>query len=110
MQALQCPVLLQNKNNTLPIGNSLKNLAIIGALADDPDNQIGCWAPDGKAEDSITPLTSLKASLTKTNIIFAPGYKTPQSPDKSLIAQAVTAASSADKILLFVGEGNNMSG
>lgn len=74
-QALQCPVLLQNKNKTLPIGSNIKTLAVIGALADDPENQIGCWAPDGRAQDSITPLTSLKAALTNTNIRFAPGYK-----------------------------------
>ena len=59
-QALQCPVLLQNKNKTLPISNTVASLAVIGALADDQENQIGCWAGDGKAQDSITPLTSLK--------------------------------------------------
>ena len=48
-QANLCPVLLQNKNNTLPVSKSIKSLAIIGALADDPDNQLGCWAPDGRA-------------------------------------------------------------
>jgi beta-glucosidase-like glycosyl hydrolase len=38
-------------------------IAVIGKLADDPENQIGTWALDGKAKDSITPLTSLKDSL-----------------------------------------------
>jgi beta-glucosidase len=102
--------LLQNKNKTLPISTSIKNLAIIGALADDPENQIGCWAPDGKAQDSITPLTSLKEALPNTKITFAAGYKSTQSTDTSLIAEALAAASSAEKILLFVGESNNMSG
>lgn len=83
-QALQCPVLLQNKNKTLPIDPNIANLAIIGALADDPENQIGCWAGDGKAQDSITPLTSLKAALTKTKITFAKGYKDVLNKDKSL--------------------------
>lgn len=102
-QALQCPVLLQNKNKTLPIAKNIQNLAVIGALGDDPDNQIGTWAPDGRAQDSITPLTSLKAILTSTNVTFSPGYKTAQSTDPSLIADAVATASKADKILLFVG-------
>lgn len=60
LQATQCPVLLQNKNNTLPLSKTIGTLAVIGGLANDPENQIGCWAPDGKASDSITPLTSLK--------------------------------------------------
>lgn len=107
---MQCPVLLQNKNKTLPIDPSIANLAIIGALADDPENQIGCWAGDGKSQDSITPLTSLKAALTKTKITFAKGYKDVTSTDRSLIAEAVAAANQASKVLLFVGEGNDLSG
>lgn len=109
-QALQCPILLQNKNNTLPISTTIGKLAVIGALADDPENQIGCWAPDGRAQDSITPLTSLKQALPNTTITYAPGYKTAQSTDTSLISEALIAAATADKILLFAGESNNMSG
>lgn len=77
-------MLLQNKNQTLPVDSNIPTLAIIGALGDDPENQIGCWAGDGKPQDSITPLTSLKASLPKTKIIFAKGYKEAKSTDKSL--------------------------
>lgn len=78
-------------------------MAVIGALGDDPENQIGCWAGDGKPQDSITPLTSLKAALTKTKITFAKGYKDATSKDLSLIQEAVNVASQADKVLLFIG-------
>ena len=47
--ATQCAVLLQNKNSTLPLSNSIANLAVIGGLANDGDNQLGCWAIDGKS-------------------------------------------------------------
>jgi hypothetical protein len=60
------------------------NLAIIGGLADDPDNQIGTNAGDGDPKDSITFLTSIKSALPKTNILFAKGYKDVKSKDKSL--------------------------
>lgn len=33
--ALQCPVLIQNNNKSLPIDKNISSLAIIGALADD---------------------------------------------------------------------------
>jgi beta-glucosidase len=108
--ASMCAVLLQNKNKTLPIGTTIGSLAIIGALGDDPDNQIGTWAPDGKASDSITPLTSLKEALKSTRISFAPGYKTPSSTDTSLIGEALKIASSSDKVIIFAGENNDMSG
>lgn len=109
-QATQCPVLLQNKNGTLPISKTIGKLAVIGKLADDPDNQIGCWAPDGKAQDSITPLASLKATLTSTNIKYAQGYKDTRSTDTSYFSEAIAAAQSADKVLLFIGEDNGLSG
>lgn len=107
---MQCPVLLQNKNKGLPIDPNISNLAVIGALGDDPENQIGCWAGDGRPQDSITPLTSLKAAMTKTKITFAKGYKDAQSLDKSLFAEAIAAANQSNKILLFLGENNDLSG
>jgi beta-glucosidase len=109
-QATQCPVLLQNKNKTLPISKTVGTLAVIGQLADDPENQIGCWAPDGKAQDSITPLTSLKAALPSSKIIYAQGYKDTRSTDTSYFNEAIAAASQADRVLLFLGEDNGLSG
>jgi len=105
-----CPVLLQNKNKSLPIGSSLSTLAVIGALGDDPDNQIGTWAPDGKASDSITPLTSLKENLKNTKVSFAAGYNSASDNDTSLIEEAVKVAASSEKVVIFAGESNNMSG
>lgn len=102
-QATQCPVLLQNKNNTLPISKTVGTLAVVGGLADDPENQLGCWVPDGKAQDCITPLTSLKASLPSSKIIYAQGYKSTRSTDTTFFAEAVNAAKQADCVLLFVG-------
>lgn len=81
---MQSAILLQNKNNRLPLNKStLKTLAIIGPLADDAQNQIGCWAGDGQAADCITPYTSLKASLTGTTIKYAKGLPDPRSTDTS---------------------------
>jgi beta-glucosidase len=79
-------------------------------LADDPENQIGTWAVDAKASDSITPLTSLKAALPDSKIIYAPGYKGGISTDTSYFKEAIEAASQADQVLLFLGEDNELSG
>ena len=87
----------------MPISSNIGSLAVIGALADDPDNQIGCWSIDGRAQDSITPMTSLKQSLSNTKINYAQGYKTAQSTETSLIDEAVAAANASEKVLLFVG-------
>ena len=111
IQATQCPVLLQNKNNTLPLKKKQgTTIAVIGKLADDPENQIGTWAVDARASDSITPLTSLKAALPDSKIIYAPGYKGGISTDTSYFKEAIEAASQADQVLLFLGEDNELSG
>lgn len=83
---------------------------MIGKLADDGENQLGTWIPDGKAKDSITPLTSLKASLPNSKIIYAPGYKGGLSTDKSHFDEAIEAAKQADQVVLFLGEDNELSG
>lgn len=94
----------------MPISPNIGTLAFIGSLGDDPDNQIGCAVPDGYPEDSITPLTSLKAALPSTKIIYAQGYKDTRSNDTSFFDEAIAAAKQADKILLFIGEDNGLSG
>jgi hypothetical protein len=52
----------------------------------------------------------LKDTLKSTKIIYAQGYKDARSTDTSYFNEAVTAASSADAVLLFVGENNELSG
>jgi beta-glucosidase len=108
--AIKSAVLLQNHNKTLPLSNSIQNLAVIGPLADDGENQIGCWAPDGEAKDSVTPLTSLKAYLTKTNITYAKGLASCTSTDTSLFAEAIAAAKKSERVIMFLGEDNDLSG
>lgn len=55
-------------------------------------------------------MTSLKAALPSTKIIYARGYKDTRSTDTSYFDEAVAAAKQADKVLLFLGEDNGLSG
>ncbi len=84
--ATKCPVLLKNDKNVLPLSNKLNSLCVIGPLAEDKENQIGCWAPDGQAQDSVTPLDSLLSYLKTTTITYAKGLPDCRSTDKSLFA------------------------
>jgi beta-glucosidase len=79
-------------------------------LADDGENQLGTWVVDAKAKDSLTPLTSLKAALPDSKVIYAPGYKGGLSTDTSHFTEAIEAAKQADHVLLFLGEDNELSG
>ncbi len=109
--ARESVVLLKN-NGPLPLDLAkLKRVAVIGPMADAPQQQLGCWVLDAKSEDSVTPLADLRKRLgDKAEVLYAPGADSTMSDDETLIPAAVKAASEADVALLFVGEDAVLSG
>jgi len=108
--ARQSVVLLKNELNTLPLSSSVSSVAVIGPLADAPRDQLGTWVFDGKAENSVTPLTAIKKVLGDAKVNYAAGLK--YSRDKSLagFAAAIAAAKKSEAILFFAGEEWILSG
>ncbi len=109
--ARQSLVLLKN-DDVLPLQmGDVNKIAIIGPLSDEPQQQLGCWALDGKPTDSITPLKDLQSRLAgNAHVLFARGATSSFSSDESGIEKAVEAAHGADVALLFVGEDAVLSG
>jgi beta-glucosidase len=105
-------VLLKNEHDVLPLkAESLKRLAVIGALADSPQDQLGCWTFDGDPKDAITPLEALREALDgSVEVVYARGATADFSTDESGIADARELAASADAVVLFVGETALLSG
>lgn len=65
-------VLLQNKDEVLPLPKSIKSLAVIGPNADDVEVLLGNY--NGFPAEPITPLRGLKDMLSpNTEIIYEPG-------------------------------------
>jgi beta-glucosidase len=112
--ACQSVVLLKNTKKILPLDNhQFKSIAVIG------ENAIRKLAQGGfgagvKARYEITPLEGLKKSIgNAANIEFVQGYipkfvngqrfLPDNTPDKALIAEAVTAAARSEVAILFVG-------
>jgi beta-glucosidase len=110
--AKQSMVLLKNENGVLPLNNSkLKKLAVIGPLANAKTEQLGTWVPDGREEDSRTPLASIRDAAGGTvEVLFAPGLKDDFDRSTDGFAEAVAAAREADAVLLIVGERASLSG
>ncbi len=108
--AAESMVLLKNKDGVLPLSKKFGRVAIIGPLADAPHEQLGTWAFDGQEKDSQTPLPAVRKLLGDSEVIYAAGLK--YSRDNSLdgFADAVTAATSADVVVCFVGEEAILSG
>ena len=132
--AFESLVLLQNKNDVLPL-NRKQTIAVIGPLANDKSSQLGPWAGNGQAADAITPLAAFRQKMGDDHVLYAKGVNIP--PFESGLAagvaapappsatgvkdaeteskpasidDAVAAANKADIAVLFVGELAGMSG
>lgn len=102
-------ILLKN-NGMLPLGKSVRKLAVVGPMADAPHDQCGTWAPDIDKSRSVTPLAALRSAYGDKNILYAPGLKYTRDRSTDGIAAAVEAAGKADAVVCFVGEEAVMSG
>lgn len=102
-------VLLKNEGNLLPLKKSLKTLAIIGPMANDPRAQMGRWQAEGEREETITLLQGLKEKLLKTNVLYAKGADF-EGEDRSGFEEAITFAMQAEVVILAIGENHRQSG
>jgi len=103
-------VLLKNQNDALPIRKNIKELAVIGGLADSQEDILGSWNGDGKKEDAITVLQGIKNKLgNNTKIRYAKGCDA-NCTDTQDFDKAVDAAKDSDFTILVVGESAAMSG
>ena len=106
--AEESAVLLAN-NGVLPLSKGV-TVAVVGPLADAPHEQIGTWAPDGRDEDSVTPLAALRAKLGAAHVLYAPGLAYSRDSSRDGFAAALAVAKKADVVLFFAGEESLLSG
>lgn len=103
-------VLLKNDNQTLPLKKNIKELAIIGGLADSKEDVLGSWNGDGKIDDAVTVLEGVKNKLgNNTKIRYAKGCDA-KCEDTQDFDKAIAAAKDSDFTVLVVGESAAMSG
>jgi beta-glucosidase len=102
-------VLLKNDGPVLPLAPDIASLAVIGPLADDPHEQLGCWAHDGSRKDSVTLLDALRERLGQ-RVRFVRGLDHCRSTDLGGFDEAIATARQSDVILAVIGESANLSG
>lgn len=108
--ATESIVLLKNEGQVLPLAKSVGRIAVIGPLADSPIDQMGAWVLDGKAEDVRTPLATLRETMGRERVRWAPGLKNSRDNARDGFAAALEAARNSDAVLLFLGEEQILSG
>ena len=110
--AVRSAVLLRNEGDTLPLElQALGRLAVIGPLADEPQEQLGTWVFDGDPGLSCTPLEAIRAlAADRVQVRYARGLETTWSRSRDGFREASEAAEWADAVVLFLGEEAVLSG
>lgn len=104
-------VLLKNKGNTLPLSSRIKNLLVVGPLADAPHDQLGTWTMDGEIERTQTPIKALREMYgDKVKIHFIKGLEYSRDKNTSTFNQVLAKARQVDAIIAFMGEEAILSG
>ncbi|MCK9206553.1 MAG: glycoside hydrolase family 3 C-terminal domain-containing protein [Salinivirgaceae bacterium] len=104
-------VLLKNKNQTLPIPETVKKIALIGPLGNAAEDMLGNWSAAGWAQYCVTLFDGLKAEAVDKNIQihYEKGCEIVGLSTSGFDA-AIKAAKNADFVILALGEDRNMSG
>ena len=123
-------VLLKNENGALPLPRAVKKMALIGPLADDPEEMLGCWVSRGHTNEAVSLAAGIRSRLgSDAQLIVIPGCRLTETENirKHLdgttvaaadvdktgeegLSQAVAAASAADVVILALGEPAGWSG
>lgn len=130
LAAQRSMVLLRNEGGLLPLSKSLKNIAVIGPLADSKEATEGSWMVFGHQPGSVTILQGIRAKLPQARVKYAPGpeiqrifnspfddmapgdkkpAQTTEEADKAF-QTAVATAGEADLVIMVLGEEANMAG
>ncbi|MBN1887225.1 MAG: beta-glucosidase BglX [Thermoflexales bacterium] len=131
LAAQRSMVLLRNEGRLLPLAKNLKDVAVIGPLADSKEATEGSWMVFGHTPAAVTVLEGIRARLPGANVAYAPGpeirrdipswfennmdptvKKAPQAPEQAEAAfqAAVAAARDADVVVMVLGENADMAG
>ena len=105
-------VLLTNPHRVLPLSlANLRSLAVIGPLADAPDDQLGTWVFDGDPGLSVTPLQAIRElGAGRLELRYLRALETSRSRDTGAFAEAAELAAQSDATILFLGEEAILSG
>lgn len=106
-------VLLKNEpvngKKLLPLSKTAQSIALIGPLADAPEDLLGTWHASGDPSKVVTLVQAFKDAAPGSKVIYAKGCST-ESDDRSGFEEALQAARQADIVVMAIGENYRQSG
>jgi len=116
--AAKACVLLKNDNDTLPLSRQTKKIALLGPLADDAADLLGCWSARGRSSDVVTLAAGVRQKISAdSRLTVLRGCDLPEAATRNGPAatadetsEAVAAAAAADAVILALGEPASWSG
>jgi len=108
-EAAQKSLVLLRNDGVLPIGPSVRRIAVVGPLADDDEALLGNY--HGDAVDPVTPLAGLRAAAKARGIAldFAGGV-TLAGPSRAGLSAALRKARRADLVVAVLGLSPKLEG
>ncbi len=103
-------VLLKNKDCLLPLNKNIKSIGVIGPLAEDKVNPLGCWALKGEPKQVTTVLEGIKHKLKSETAVYYEKGCNINSDLEGGIDRALELAKKVEKVVLVLGESSDMSG
>ena len=110
-------VLLKNEGSLLPLGRTVRSIAVIGPLAADKDSPLGSWRAQGETGSAVSLLEGIRAAVgPATRVTHAEGARLVtgarsmarelafNTTDRSGFPAAVEAARTADVVVMALGE------
>lgn len=109
-EACESIVLLKNDGEILPLSRNTKTVAVIGPLADDEPDMLGCWHCRGQQRSVVSVIEGIKSKLSENSkLIYVKGCGVNDTSTAGF-PQALQAAKKADVVIMVIGERANMSG
>src|SRR5271169_305694 len=102
-------VMLKNDGLTLPLTEQIRNLALIGPLADAAAAMRGPWWAAADPEDPVSVVAGLRGMLGESRVPHQPGVEI-DGKNVAGIAGALELCAHAHAIVLCLGESRDMSG
>lgn len=101
--AVESLILLKN-DGILPIRKDVRSIAVIGSLADSPQDHMGSWGANGKTEDAVTTLKAIRERAGPgVTVTHAPGCE-PGCRGEFAFEAAAATARAADLVVAVLGE------